>query len=581
MDRKRELLLRVYMVLAVFCLFAALIVYRVVRINLVEGDKWRTKNDVYVQWKPIDTDRGNIYAQDGSLLATSLPFYDVYMDMTRPPKHVFSAQVDSLAYYLAKYSGRDLSHAEWKNNLQKEYKKKNQYLFIAKGRTLEDMELMNSFPIFRLGRIKGGFIAERYTKRDKPFNGLAGRTIGEDRENADNVGVEGAFDAFLKGPTEQRLMKKVPPGIWVPVYDPTESKPQRGNDIVTTIDINMQDVLHSELIKAIQKYEAEGGVAILMEVETGAIRAISNIAVNKQGYYGEFYNHAIGTASEPGSTFKLASTLALLDEGAADLNTIVDVNYGHKTFSGLTMHDSHSHPTKFMDLRSAFEQSSNVGIASAVNDHFNTPAGHRLFIDKLTQFGLKDLTGIELKGEPLPLIKDPEKDESKWYGTTIPWMAHGYELQLTPLQLLNFYNAVANDGTMMKPYLVSRIEDNGVLLKQFEPRVLKSNIAKPQTIAMAKELLRGVVQRGTAKNLETANFTFAGKTGTTRVEYWKEGAKQYNASFAGYFPAEQPKYSMIVTIYKPSGAYYGSTVAAPVFKEIAEKCFALDLKKGF
>lgn len=576
MDRKTELLVRVYAVVAMFIIVAGMILYRVVKINVVEGEKWKSQNDVFIKWKSVHADRGNIYAEDGSLLATSLPFFDIAMDMTRASKKQFDEGIDSLSYLLSQHVPRDLSQAEWRQKLVKARQQEKQYVYIAKGMTISQRDRIAKFPIFRLGQMKGGFITDRYTKREKPFKILASRTVGADRDNAVNVGLEGSFDKFLKGPEDKKLMKKVPPGIWVPMYDPTESQPQRGHDIVTTINVNMQDVTHSELLKAIQRYEAKAGVAVLMEVETGAIKAISNISLNNGGYYGEFYNTAIGAASEPGSTMKLASTMALIDDGHADLNTLVDVNYGKMKFYDRWMYDSHTHPEKYMDLRRAFEESSNVGIASASFAAYKGNA--KGFVDKMVQFGLNEKTGVEIVGEASPLIKDPERDASKWYGTTIPWMAHGYEMKLSPLQVLNFYNAVANDGRMMKPYLVDRIEDNGRLVKRFKPRALKSQIAQPATISAAQEMLRGVVLRGTAKRLHTEEFSFAGKTGTTRVGYWKEGAKRYNASFAGYFPADKPKYSLIVTIYEPSGAYYGSTVAAPVFKGIAQKCFALDLE---
>lgn len=576
MDRKNELLYRVYLVMLFFIVVAIMILYRVIKINVFEGEKWRQKNDVHVQWKPVEADRGNIFAEDGSLLATSLPFFDVHMDMTRVSKKVFDRDVDSLAYLLSVHVPRSLTEYEWKQKLINARRKKNQYFFIARGLTINQRDRLATFPMFKMGRYRGGFIVERYTKREKPFKSLASRTIGVDRENSTNVGLEGSFDKFLKG-NQSKILKRKVNGEWVPVFDPTESQPQRGNDIVTTINVNMQDVVHSELIQALQKYEAESGVAILMEVKTGAIKAISNISLNKSGYYGEFYNTAIGASTEPGSTMKLASTMALLDDGFLTLDDLVDVNYGKMKFYDRWMRDSHSHPEKYMDLRSAFEESSNVGISSAAYTNYRSKELQKAFVQKYYQFGLNEKTRIEIVGEGSPKIKHPEKDAKEWYGTTIPWMSHGYEMQMTPLQVLNFYNAVANDGELMKPYLVSAIEDDGIVVKEFKPRVLKRSIAKPETIAAAQELLRGVVLRGTARRLHTEEFSFAGKTGTTRVGYWKEGEKKYNASFAGYFPAGDPKYSMIVVIYKPSGAYYGSTVAAPVFKGIAEKCFALDV----
>lgn len=576
MDRKKELLVRVYILLSLFIVAAFCIVYRVVKINVVQGDKWRQKNDIHMQWLPINADRGNILADDGKLLATSLPLFDIHMDVTRPSREVWRRDLDSLCYLLATNISRDLTQTQWRSKLQQARIDRKQYVFVARGLTLAEKEDLRQWPILRNGKMKGGLIISRYTKREKPFKGLASRTIGVDRDNAINVGLEGSFDKWLRGKTHKRLMKKVPPGIWVPVYDPTEYRPQKGYDIVSTINVNMQDVVHTELIAAIERYEAEAGVAILMEVETGAIKAISNISKNKSGYYAENYNTAVGAASEPGSTLKLASTMALIDDGHLTLDDLVDVGYGKMKFYDRWMYDSHQHSSRYMDLRTAFEQSSNVGISSAAFKYYGHKDRRKDFVNKYTQFGLTDKTGIEIQGEAAPYIKDPEVDVKEWYGTTVPWMAHGYEMKLSPLQVLNFYNSVANDGRMMKPYLVSEIKEGSKTIKSFKPRVLRDAIAKTATIEAAQEVLRGVVVRGTARRLHTSDFSFSGKTGTTRVGYWKGGDKQYNASFCGYFPAESPKYSLIVTIYKPSGAYYGSTVAAPVFKRIAERCFALD-----
>jgi cell division protein FtsI (penicillin-binding protein 3) len=576
MDRKKELLVRVYILLSLFIVAAFCIVYRVVKINVVDGDKWRQKNDIHMQWLPINADRGNVLADDGKLLATSLPLFDIHMDVTRASREVWRRDLDSLCYLLATHISRDLNRNQWRAKLQQARVERKQYVFLAKGLTLAEKEDLRTWPILRRGKMKGGLIIDRYTKREKPFKGLASRTIGEDRDNAINVGLEGSFDKWLRGKTDKRLMKKVPPGIWVPVYDPTEYKPQKGKDIVTTINVNMQDVVHTELIAAIERYEAEAGVAILMEVETGAIKAISNISKNKSGYYTENYNTAVGAASEPGSTLKLASTMALIDDGHLTLDDLVDVGYGKMKFYDRWMYDSHQHSSRYMDLRTAFEQSSNVGISSAAFKYYGHGDKRKDFVNKYTQFGLTDETGIEIQGEAAPFVKDPELNTKEWYGTTVPWMAHGYEMKLSPLQVLNFYNAVANDGRLMKPYLVSAIKEGSKTVKTFKPRVLRDAIAKPSTVEAAQDVLRGVVVRGTAKRLHTSDFSFSGKTGTTRVGYWKGGDKKYNASFCGYFPAESPKYSLIVTIYKPSGAYYGSTVAAPVFKRIAERCFALD-----
>lgn len=577
MEKKSELLIRLYLVLGAFVLVAAVILYRVVKVSVVEGDKWRSKGEVNIQWKPIEVDRGNIYAMDGAPLATSQPFFEIRMDLKVAKPKIWDSKVDSLAYKLNKMFPHGRSHAQWRNYLQAQRKKGNGYCLIAKDLTIAQMETVTSFPLLRLNRYRGGKRIVRYYKRRKPFRELASRTVGVDRENADKIGLEGYFDTFLKGPEEKRLMKYIAPD-WIPVYDPSEFEVKSGDDIYTTIDVDVQDIAHTELESALRESQARAGVVIIMEVATGAIRAISNLSADGKGSYRELYNHAIGTSTEPGSTFKLASVLALMDDNHAQLSTLVDMGKGKMKFYDRWMHDSEYHGIGMADMRKAFEVSSNVGIANLVNQHYNKTAGKKKFVEALDRFGLTSKTGIEVIGEKEPFIKDPIKDKKTWYGTTIPWMAHGYELMLTPLQMLNLYNTVANDGKMMKPYLVSRIMHDDELIKKFDPKVLSPKIASDNAINGAQDLLEGVVRRGTARKLQSENFDFAGKTGTTRVNYAnKDEEKKYNASFAGYFPAKNPKYSMMVVVYDPVGKFYGGSVAGPVFRNVVEKVNNLKL----
>ena len=365
----------------------------------------------------------------------------------------------------------------------------------------------------------------------------------------------------------------------LPWDDLLDHEVKKGDDLHTTIDIGMQDIVHHTLESHLIKTDALKGTAIVMEVSTGAIKAISNIGKTKSGSYAEVLNYGVGEIAEPGSTFKLATVVAMLEDGYAELDTKVNLGGGKRKFYDITMYDSKMHGIQESDLREAFEISSNVGIATLANKYYGPQNRRRQYIDRLKSFGLADKTGIEIRGEGQPYIKDPVSNQKDWSGTTIPWMSHGYELQLTPLQLLNFYNAIANDGKLMKPYLVKEIRNRHGVIKSFKPTVLKDRIASEKTVDIAQELLKGVVQRGTAKNLRSNIVSMAGKTGTTVVGYAnKELPKKYNASFAGYFPADEPKYSMIVIVYQPKGAYYGSSVAAPVFKEIAEKFTATDLE---
>lgn len=581
MDRKKELLVRVYMVLGAFIILAMVIMVRVVKVSLVEGDKWRDKSKHNVKMRTLTAERGNIYSEDFNLLSTSLKFFEIHMDLTVSKEKFFYDNIDSLAYCLSKSVGKHKSQNEWRNDLVKAKNARKQYYPIAKKITIDELNQLKKFPILRKGRNAGGLISEPFSRRTKPYNGFASRTIGEDRENASKIGLEGYFDTFLKGDSTQVLMKRISASKndWVPIYDLEDFEPGRGNDIVTTLNIDIQDVVHNELLSRVVELEAEAGTAIVMDVETGAIKAISNFRRMENGKYGEIYNDAIGRMSEPGSTFKLASTLALLDDGYCDLESSVDLKGGKLKFYDQWMYDSDMHGKGRVTLTEAFEKSSNVGIAKLVHDHYNNKDGRVQFVEKMAQLGMTQKTNIEIVGEKAPKVKHPTKNKKQWYGTTIPWMAHGYELMTTPLQMLNLYNTIANEGVMMKPYLVSEIKDGGKIIKKFNPKVLNDQIVKPQVVRDAQELLKGVVKRGTGRKLQSDIVDIAGKTGTTRVNYAtiKEGErKEYNASFAGYFPADNPKYSMIVVIYKPQGSvYYGASAAGPAYKKIAERITTL------
>lgn len=576
MDRRTELLARAYFVVTVFAILAVVIAFRVIKISIIEGDKWRAKGSKNVQWMEVDADRGNIYSDDESLLATSLQFFEIRMDLTVPKNDLFKNNVDSLALMLSKTIRDDKTASQWRADLYNARKKNNRFLFIAKGIDTEQAEMIRKFPLFREGKYGGGYVELRYGTRKKPFNQLASRTIGSDRENAQKVGLEGYFDKFLKGPTDKRLMKKVDEvnEIWVPVYDPSEFEIRKGDDIVTTINIHLQDVVHAELEKQLIKSQAVSGTAILMEVKTGAIKAISNLTLQDSGV--EVMNTAIANASEPGSTFKLATVLALLEDSLADEETLVNVNGGAMIFSDRMMKDSEKPKKNIMTMKEAFATSSNVGIAKLANDAYNRNESGRIqYRNRLSQFGLDRMTEIEIDGEGVPKIKDPIRDKKNWYGTTIPWMAHGYEIAITPLQMLNFFNAVANNGKMMKPFLVSEIRSADGGVTNFEPKVMIESIAKPANIAKVKNMMVAVFEEGTARSLKSNHVMLAGKTGTTRVNYTnKDEFAKYNASFCGYFPADNPEYSMIVVLYEPKGAFYGAAVAAPVFKAVAEKAMA-------
>ena len=580
MDIKNEILWRIYTVLAVLVLVAVTIFFKTAQIQIVEGAKWKSKRDsLHVDLRPVKGERGSIMAKDGSLLASSLPFYEIRMDTraSAMTDKIFNDNIDTLAGALVPYMKSLFSSKEdIKNYITAARKSKNRYLFIAKGISYPDLQKIKAFPLFELGPYAGGIIINRLSRRSRPYKMLARRTVGYVTDRG-AVGLEAYYNDRLKGDSEEFLMQRIAGGYWVPLNDISDVEPKRGDDIITTIDIDIQDIAGNALLKALKKHDASHGCAIVMEVKTGAIRAIANVQKNTSGNYGEFYNHAIGTKSEPGSTFKLATIMALLEDNYIDLDDVIELNKGDYEFYGEQMRDASFHSLDSTTVRKAFEISSNVGLAKMAFDNYEKGEKRTQFIKRLRQFHLHESTNIEIPGEKSPYLKSPDNEKDKWSGTTVPWMAIGYEMEITPLQLLTFYNAVANDGRMMKPYLVSEIRQFGNVVEEFAPIVIDERIASLKTIKKAKQLLEGVVENGTANNIKPVNYRIAGKTGTAQRNYSKikKGEKlKYQASFAGYFPSSNPMYSCIVVINDPNkGQFYGSQVAAPVFKEISDRCF--------
>ncbi len=577
MDRKAELLLRVYFVFFGFVLFAAIIYGQVIKIAVVEGEKWKSQGGKNIKWIEIEGERGNIYSCDGDLLSTSIPQFDIYVDLNTPTDKVFDTNIKMLSQSLSRHFGKSAS--QWSSELiNKRHQGKTVrnsgagYYSLLKNVSKEELDLLQSFPMFNLGRYKGGLQYDRRSTREKPFKGLGSRTIGLDRKNASMVGLERTYDKLLKGDVEKRLMRRFPGDVWLPLFDPEEISRQVGADIVTTLDMRYQDIMHRELETTLIKESAEAGTAILMEVKTGAIKAIVNLGRNHQGDYSEDWNYAIASSTEPGSTFKLMSSLVLLEDKKVDLDTEVFLNGGRMKFYNKTMYDSDMHGIKNATFKEVFEMSSNVGMASMAFKNYGKKVDYKKFYNGLDRLGITQKTGIEIFGEPEPFIKNPSLAESAWSGLTVPWMAHGYELKMTPLQILNVYNAVANDGVMLKPHLTKEIKREGKTITKVSPQIINKRIASPETIKKAQEMLRSVAERGTARKLKIDNISFAGKTGTTVINYWKNlDKKEYNASFAGYFPAENPEYSMIVVVYEPKGQFYGAAVAGQVFARVVER----------
>ncbi|MEI6410883.1 MAG: penicillin-binding protein [Bacteroidota bacterium] len=583
---KNEVLLRLYLVAAGVVLVAFVIWGRMYQISVAQADRWIAKADsLYIKWVDVNADRGNILADDGSLLATSLPFFDIHFDAKAEglSDEIFNQNVDSLSWLLSTYVDQQFTPGEYKNWLTQlraadPSTKGIRYIPIAKDVPYNKALLIKDFPMFRLGRYKGGLIFEQKPKRERPFKMLAQRTIGYTRDGALPVGLEGSYDNVLGGALGKQLRLRVPGDIYIPVNDLAEIEPKAGSDVVTTLDINIQDVAENALLKACQTHNADHGCAIVMEVKTGAIRAMANIGRTPEGWW-ETYNYAIGERVEPGSMFKLASFMAMLEDGYIDDFTKKVPVYGGKVkIYNEELVDAEPHGMDTMTIKQVFEKSSNVGTATMIQGFYGKGKAAN-FVQHIRDFGLDLPTGIALGGEDAPIIKNPNDPKSEWSGTTLPWMSIGYELLITPLQLLTFYNAVANDGRMMKPYLVERIEQYGEVEKEFKPSVVKRSIASKNTLAKAKELLKAVVEEGTAHNIRTDNYAIAGKTGTAQLNYHKFKAQagiRHQAGFCGFFPADNPIYSCIVVISEPQqGGYHGAEVAAPVFRAISDKCFAM------
>jgi cell division protein FtsI (penicillin-binding protein 3) len=594
MDIKNEVLYRVYIVLfGLFVPIGLVLVYKTFQISVQEAEHWvSVGEDNYIDEREIEAERGNVMANDGSLLATSVPFFDLYFDPYTASKEEYFNNMDTLAHCLATYVDNSFTvggFKEYLTDLRDTTVNLNRHVLLKSKVSYYDKRRIEQFPLFNLGRYRSGLIAEKRSERKRPFGLLARRTIGYVRSTAQDVGLEGYYDEALGGKPGTQVMIRVDRkrDLWMPVEDLTEIEPKSGDDILTTIDVNIQDIAERALLKGMQRHDAEWGTAMVMDVKTGEIKGIANLGriQDKQEWY-EIYNYGIGRAVEPGSTFKLASIMALLEDEFVTLEDSVDIEKGETTFYDIVMEDA-SLSSKKLDtitVRRAFEMSSNVGIAKLVEEHYgtrndgNNGKGAELFIDKIKQFNLHLPTGIEIEGEANPFVKEAYGDSSQWSGITLPWMSTGYEVKLTPLQLLTFFNAVANDGRLMKPLLVKEIQRFGEQIEIFKPTVVKQEIASRKTIEQVHQLLEGVVKRGTAYKLQSSRYNFAGKTGTAQVGYSrsKRGTRVsgYQASFAGYFPAEAPVYSCIVVIYKPKkGGIYGGDVALPIFREIADKCY--------
>ncbi len=583
MKEKQVIFSRVYLVYGMICLFAMIIIGQAVNLQIIQGDKWRKKEETLTRnFREIEAVRGNIYASDESLLATSIPKYEVRFDAYTDAltNDYFNEHVDSLAFELSQLFP-EKSQAEYSISLKSARKKKARYHLIRRNVKFTDLKLMKSFPIFRRGKYKGGFIAVQQNKRVRPFKVLAARTIGYEREGSKPVGLEGAYSKELSGVKGEMWMQKIAGGIWMPIDENGGREPEDGSDVYTTIDVNIQDVAHSALRSQLETHEADHGCVAIMEVSTGDVKAIANLKRNKNGTYYESYNYAVGESTEPGSTFKLASLMAAFEDGYLELDDMVDTENGITMFYDHVMRDSHTGGYGTISIKEAFIKSSNVAISKEINRVY--AAKPQEFVDRLYKMDLNKKLGIEIAGEGSPLIKST--DDDYWSGISVPQMSIGYEVHMTPLQILTFYNAVANDGKMVRPRFVTEIRQSGKLVKEYGVEVINNSICSKKTIKMAKEMLEGVVESGTARNLKNSRYKIAGKTGTAQIANAKDGYKGYEskvshqASFVGYFPADNPKYTCIVVVNAPTkNVIYGNLVAGPIFKEVADKVYASSIQ---
>lgn len=564
---------KLYFVLVFVTLFLVTIVVRLTNIQFADGEKYRNLSEqLTLRNDTIFANRGNVFSADGSLLATSMSQYEIRMDAFTVDSKVFEKEIRNLAKELSEMLGNSVSH--WETKIRKARNSKNRYLFIARKLGYNDYMRVKNFPIFNLGMYKGGFIAEQSTVRAHPLGKVAERTIGYD-DYRGAPGIEGAYRSYLKGKHGWRMKQKIAKGQWKPINDNNEKEPIDGKDIVTTIDINIQDIAHHSLLRQLEIYNAEHGCVVVMETKTGEVKAISNLGRSTEGKYYEKRNYAIYESHEPGSAFKVMSLMAALEAGVIDTNTVVDTGEGKYRMHGRYINDSKRGGYGEISAARALEVSSNIGFARLIEDNFgNTP---EKFINILKGMHLNNALNLTIKGEGKPVIPSP--GDKIWSKNALPSIAYGYNLKLTPLQTLTFYNAIANNGEMLKPQFVKEIRSWDNQVEVFDKVVIDSEICSKKTVKKVQEVLKNVVVRGTGQKLYDENFSMAGKTGTARTEYgnyeeWLKD-KRYISSFTGYFPAENPKYSCIVVIHKPDTktGFYGADVSGPVFKDIAQKIY--------
>lgn len=574
---KPQLMTRFYLFAAGLFFFAFVLIGKLFYIQSEEGDYYKelaqkrtVKNFV------LEPSRGNIYSENENLLATTVPRYELRWDAKVSSQKIFKEHKRSLATGLSAVLGHSSEY--YLSLLEKAKRKGNRYTLIARNLTYSEFKKIKELPLFSLPVYKGGLIVESKLVREHPIGKIAERTIGYEKSDPSGnflrVGLEGAFSQYLKGENGRRLKQKIANGQWKPINDNNEKEPTEGYDVYTTLNVNMQDIAHHALLRQLENFEAEHGTAIIMDTQSGSIKAIVNLGRTKKGKYFEKLNYAVGTTYEPGSTFKLMAMVAALEDKVIEPNELVDTKNGVLTFFGkYKVRDSKKGGYGLIPFSKAFEVSSNTALVQMVYDHYKKEP--KKFLDRLYNMGLNEKLGVSILGEGQPII--PYPTDKNWNGISLPWMAYGYGVELTPLQVLTFYNAIANNGQMVKPRFIDRIKSSSnQIVKKFEKEIINPSVCSEETLKKVQRMMFNVVDKkwGTGYKIKDKAFTMAGKTGTCQVDY-TSGDVQYISSFVGYFPYEAPKYSCMVLVYKPNKekGYYGATVAAPVFKEIARKIY--------
>ncbi len=575
---EKDILNKLYFVAGCMFVFIFLVVYKLVDIQFIQGDKYRDLGvKRAVENVEIPANRGNVYSADGSLLATSIPKYDIRLDAVQPQNKTFQEHIKPLCDSLAKFTGKPASYHQ--QRIRKARANKNRYYLIARDIGYSDYLRVRNFPLLELGAIKGGLIVEQNTKREHPMGGIAHRSIGYERVDEDGnvtrAGIDGAYgEEYLKGTNGHRLKQKIGNGQWKPITDYNQTEPKDGYDVYTTIDVNIQDIAHHALLEQLEKYKADHGCVVVMETQTGEVKAIANLGRNSEGNYYERRNYAVWESHEPGSTFKLMALTAALEDKVIDTSDVVDTKNGILSFYGKKVRDSKRGGYGKISIGKAFEVSSNTGIVSAIDQHYRS--NPKKFVERLYQMNLNQKLDLPILGEGEPIIPHPD-NKKRWSGIALQWMAYGYGVSFTPLQTLTFYNAIANNGEMVKPQFLKEVKEFDETIVPFKKEIINPRICSQETVSKVKQLLKNVVDKkhGTGHKLYSPNFSMAGKTGTCQKDYANKDKLNYISSFAGFFPAENPKYSCIVVIHEPdkSVGYYGADVSGPVFKKIAQKIY--------